>query len=58
MMTSVPTGPEVGERVLIRGTTLKATPLDRPPAVLTVRAGVPLVPPGTLTTILPLLQET
>jgi hypothetical protein len=55
MVTEVPTGPEVGERLVIAGRTVKFTPLLATP--FTVTTTLPLVAPlGTGTTMLVMLQ--
>jgi len=55
IVTAVPTGPDVGDRLLILGETAKLTPaLATPPTVTTT---LPVVPPlGTFTVILVALQ--
>jgi hypothetical protein len=55
IVTAVPTGPEVGDRLLIQGVTVKLTPLlANPPTVTTT---LPVVAPaGTVTPMLPALQ--
>lgn len=55
MVTPVPPGPEVGERLLMAGVTVKLTPLLAVPPTVTTTLPVP-APAGTGTTILPLFQ--
>src|SRR5438552_1782028 len=55
MVTDVPTGPEVGERVLTLGKTVKVTPLLAAPLTVTTTGPV-VAPDGTGATILVPLQ--
>jgi hypothetical protein len=55
IVTDVPTGPEVGDRPVIFGATVKFTPLLAAPATVTTTFPV-VAPPGTGTTMLVALQ--
>lgn len=55
MVTEVPTGPDVGLRLVIVGVTVKETPLLATPPNVTTTLPV-VAPPGTGTTIAPPLQ--
>ena len=55
IVTDVPTGPEVGDKLVILGETVKFTPLLVPPNTVTVTFPV-VAPLGTGTTMLVALQ--